>query len=293
MTKTSSLIGQTPSEVDFRRVYRAAIVAVQKGGKNVPISTLVFGSGDVLVLQVAEDSPLLKVPPPDFYKRLTESSGEGGRVSRTNSFVNILTKGLGSHQRRPSDVDKELPSSINDEMGGKTNPFDGSHVVINAASGEDIGLEVDENAVDQLQQAADNEANSVWKDLQVVFLNKNSSTSEGNGVREFLTAMEVAPKSNLARTAVSESGLDKLPGVFLVSIDRPSNPRLRDDKNPKKSKVTVITSPVKQASSDNNGGDDRSDVRSLATLDQVFTAIAPDTPLQEGDVLGQQLQLVI
>ena len=39
--------------------------------------------------------------------------------------------------------------------------------------------------------------------------------------REFLTAMEVAPKSGLAGRSVTEIGLDKLTGVFLVSIDRP------------------------------------------------------------------------
>lgn len=284
VTKTSSLIGHTPAEVDFRGVYRGAIVAVQKGGKNVPFSSVVFGSGDVLVLQVAEDSPLLKAPPPDFYKRLTESS-EGGRISRTNSFVNILTKGIGSHQRRPSDeIDNEVANRITNETGGKSNELDGSHIVPGAASGEDLGLEVDENALNKFQQSTENEATSVWKDLHVVFLNKDSNTSEGTGAREFLTAMEVAPKSNLTKSTVSETGLDKLPGVFLVSIDRPTNPQQGNNKNQKKSKVTVVASQMKQANSD-NGRDDRSEVGSLATLDQVFITIAPDTPLQEGDVL--------
>jgi hypothetical protein len=47
--------------VQFRENYKAAIVAVQQGGKNTvkPLSSLKFGVGDILVLQVSDDSPLL------------------------------------------------------------------------------------------------------------------------------------------------------------------------------------------------------------------------------------------
>lgn len=69
ITKTSTLIGKNAAEVDFRTTYKAAIVAVQKGGRNVTLSGVVFGSGDVLVLQASDESPLLKPPPTDFYKR--------------------------------------------------------------------------------------------------------------------------------------------------------------------------------------------------------------------------------
>lgn len=64
VTKTSRLIGRTASEVQFRKVYKAAIVTVQQGGKNAvqPLSSLRFGSGDILVLQVSDDSPLLSPP---------------------------------------------------------------------------------------------------------------------------------------------------------------------------------------------------------------------------------------
>ncbi len=291
VTKTSSLIGKTSSEVDFRSLYRAAIVAVQKGGKNVAISSVVFGSGDVLVLQVAEDSPLLRVPPPDFYKRLTESQ-EVGRISRTNSFVNMLTKSLsgrstdnlqGGHQRRQSDeLDEELANQISRVKQENNREFDEGGFVIGEVSGGEGGQQNDENLV----ISPTNEAGAdelVWRDLLVVFLNNGSTTSDGGGAREFLTAMEIAPKSKLAKSTVAEIGLDKLPGVFLVSIDRPSTQRQHDDKK-QKPKVTVITSPAKRSHSD-LGRDDRSEVASLATVDQVFTAVAPDTPLQEGDVL--------
>lgn len=291
VTKTSSLIDKAPAEVDFRRLYRAAIVAIQKGGKNIAISSVVFGPGDVLVLQVAEDSPLLKVPPPEFYKRLTETQ-EGGRISRTNSFVNMLTKSLsgrstdnlqGAHQRRRSDgLDEELANQIVMTKPENSNYFDSNNFVVGAEINEQDG-QVNDNkgAVSTVDETSNEEV--VWRDLHVIFLNKEQATTDGGGAREFLTAMEVAPKSKLAKNTVAEIGLDKLPGVFLVSIDRPSRQRQHDDKK-QKPKVTVITSPAKRSNSD-LVLDDRSDVASLRTVDQTFTAIAPDTPLQEGDVL--------
>jgi hypothetical protein len=95
VTKTSRLIGQTAAEVDFRERYKAAIVAVQKGGRNVALSTVRFGSGDVLVLQASDDSSLLKVTPADFYKRLNDPKDNTPNMSRTSSvssLVNILTR---------------------------------------------------------------------------------------------------------------------------------------------------------------------------------------------------------
>ena len=61
VTRNSRLVGQTAVDVQFRENYKAAIVAVQQGGKNAtqPLSTLTFGAGDVLVLQVTDDCPLL------------------------------------------------------------------------------------------------------------------------------------------------------------------------------------------------------------------------------------------
>ena len=61
VTRNSRLVGQTAVDVQFRENYKAAIVAVQQDGKNAtqPLSTLTFGAGDVLVLQVSDDCPLL------------------------------------------------------------------------------------------------------------------------------------------------------------------------------------------------------------------------------------------
>jgi K+/H+ antiporter YhaU regulatory subunit KhtT len=95
VTKQSNLIGKMAAEVDFRNTYKAAIVAVQKGGRNVALSGVVFGSGDVLVLQASEDSPLLKVTPQDFYKRLTtDTQKDAGTASRSNSVVSFVNMAM-------------------------------------------------------------------------------------------------------------------------------------------------------------------------------------------------------
>jgi di/tricarboxylate transporter len=64
VTKHSRLVGYTAAEAQFRENYKAAIVAVQQGGKNTvkPLSSLKFGVGDILVLQVSDDCPLLSPP---------------------------------------------------------------------------------------------------------------------------------------------------------------------------------------------------------------------------------------
>jgi len=107
VTKGSSLVGKPAAEINFRASYKAAIVAVQKGGKNVSLQGVVFGAGDQLVLQVSDDSPLLKSPPADFYKDLVDK--DGGTASRSNSvvsFVNMLTKSRSSaNMREDKDIE--------------------------------------------------------------------------------------------------------------------------------------------------------------------------------------------
>eukprot|EP01082_Thalassiosira_pseudonana_P009116 g8017.t1.1.5e17418a g8017 g8017.t1 contig27:269-3016(-) len=61
------------------------------------------------------------------------------------------------------------------------------------------------------------EKEAVWNDLEVI--QSRGATNETQ--REFLTAMTVAKSSGLVGKTVAQAGIDKLPGVFLVSIDRP------------------------------------------------------------------------
>jgi uncharacterized protein with PhoU and TrkA domain len=115
----------------------------------------------------------------------------------------------------------------------------------------------------------------IWKDLQVIFVDKDKERS-GDGAREFLTAMEIPPKSKLADRTVAETGLDKLPGVFLVSIDRPTGEIQRTAK-------PVTTDVMKSFQS--IASDTPSVVSSVLTTDPIFRTIPPEVPLQVGDVL--------
>jgi uncharacterized protein with PhoU and TrkA domain len=207
---------------------------------------VVFGPGDVLVLQVTEDSPLLKVPPSDFYRRAEESK-DGGATSKT-SFMNSLTRGLSTRStiQRPNGTGSEETSE--DVEGG--------------LGGGRADVPPEEVA---------------WKDLQVLSFKDGEATGDVGKAREFLAAMQVAPRSSLASKSVTELGLTKLPGVFLVSIDRPVSQHERSDG--KKGKVITL-SPKKD-----DGMDERSIAPSLATVDQPFAAITVDTPLEVGDIL--------
>ena len=109
----------------------------------------------------------------------------------------------------------------------------------------------------------------IWRDLRVIFANEDDSTREN--AREFLTAMEVAPNSQLAKKTAAQAGISKLPGVFLVSIERPLN------KPPEDSKPRLLT--VCEASSATGS------IETFGNVEPTFVSIDPDEPLASGDVL--------
>jgi len=110
-----------------------------------------------------------------------------------------------------------------------------------------------------------------WRDLSVVFQRGRTDDDKdselgGSVSREFLTAMEILQKSKLASKTVGQLGLDKLPGVFLVSIERPS-------KEQSSSLFLSVT-----ASNDDLDNFDTAPAPPL-------TPIPQDQPLEDGDVL--------
>lgn len=106
--------------------------------------------------------------------------------------------------------------------------------------------------------------------------------------REFLTAMTVAPNSQLAGRTVAQAGMNKLPGVVLISVERPNADELDSAEGKKKPKITIINVP-----SDGSLGADTSEHQngphsaslSVRTTEQFFTTIELEDPLQVGDVL--------
>lgn len=131
VTPVSRLIGRRAADMDFRKTYKAAIVAVQRGGKNInqKLSTVVFEAGDSLIVQASDDSPLLGLKPPtkDFYKKIADeatlTTSKMHRSNSSKSFVNLVK--LPSLSRRPSrDNEYEQGSDNNMQPNEHTTPGD-------------------------------------------------------------------------------------------------------------------------------------------------------------------------
>ena len=328
VTKHSTLIGKSASEANFRSKYKAAIVAVQKSGKNVPtgsqLGNVNFEPGDQLVLQAADDSPLLVRPPSDFYKNLN-GDGEGNKVTLT-TFMNQISKPLTKRFSRPDLVleDDDISATSSPSRRGKsrkiseTTPIshgdndgtqdgsgegdDGYYISdIEAGTGRSSTAGVTKPEATIVDEEAHSDENQdleeVWRDLQVLFpaAEGEASSAEGDALsREYLTAMEVEPRSQLAKKTVAQSGLDNLSGVTLVSIERPlARP---DDDNAPSNPTSMLT---KRFATSAQPADSQSvkssiisagvsiDESSLAeTTVHKFVTIDPETEkLQDGDVL--------
>ena len=168
----SRLAGKSLSDMtNFRELYKAAILAIQKIDGQVhteSFATVLLDVGDVLILQVEDNSPLLVSPPPPQDVRETKKKSD---------FFKRMT---GAPQS--SVMDTEVYVDVEDA------------------------------------NSMENEA--VWNDLEAV-TKTGDSASGGGAKRKFLTAMAIGDGSNLVGKTVSKAGIDKIPGLYLVSIDRP------------------------------------------------------------------------
>ncbi|GMI20563.1 hypothetical protein TrRE_jg10071, partial [Triparma retinervis] len=175
VTGESTLLGKTAKEAKFRVCFRAAIVAVKRGGGVLggTLRDVRFEKNDVLLLQVGDDSPL----GPGFFIGGDEVSQE---------MVDLDVSTLSSP--RPLDA-------LNKSMAD---------------------LEANRAIVSDLV-----------RDLLVETPISFHDGEEGGDIlgtfvgQEFLSAMVVAKGSKLAGRTMEQSGISKLPGVHLFSIERP------------------------------------------------------------------------
>ena len=135
--KNSELIGHTAAEFNFRDKFKAAIIAIQPGGgKHTAdkLSQVRFSAGDILVLQVNDDSPLLIRPPEGFYKGLKSNSSSNSLVGfvrkRFGSLGDLSSKGEKSDEGGTKGIDKKFSRASNSRPSSPT-PFgrDGSKSV--------------------------------------------------------------------------------------------------------------------------------------------------------------------
>jgi uncharacterized protein with PhoU and TrkA domain len=129
------------------------------------------------------------------------------------------------------------------------------------------------------QQSTD--LKEVWNDLAVIFPQRAQVMDDDEDCilpnsasnREFLTAMEISPKSGLANASVEQNGLNKLPGVFLVSIER-----LSHDENSRKP-LMISNDQMEEIFSPNSIDE------SVLSVDSPMISLSKEEPLKEGDIL--------
>jgi len=174
-----------------------------------------------LILQAAENSPLLTKPPEDFYEKVGQLNGPPRSIS-VGALVNLVKGGTGINKR----VDSETPGVP--EVGPRSADIEARTDVL-------LGAQEDGDEA----QATDSH-DLVWKDLRVIFAISGASGDSDTNQKEFLTAMEVLPHSQLVNKTVHQLGIAKLPGVFLVSIERPLENASAVERNSRASVVSFL-----------------------------------------------------
>jgi len=315
VTKQSNLVGLNAAEANFREKYKAAIVAVQRGGQSSTekLSLIQFQANDMLILQANDNSPLLLRPPEEFYKtqKRTRSTSPAalsrfikkkfGSFGSQSDLLSIKSdKSDGSARTNSSEVEKKnllLGADLEDQKLSAA--YDAGDAVENQP-----GLDISDGAwdestaenflfdtegsnnelteppaiisgpkVDEEMKRIENE--EIWKDLAVVFSSAKQEDTESQSEplsREFLTAMEITRRSKLAKKSVIELGLNKLPGVFLVSIER----QVEQTTEEENTRIKVTICPKSK------------DSRLVESFDDTKQSVFPvsnEDPLIEGDVL--------
>ena len=266
VAKGSRLVGRTTSEVNFRRDYGVALIAPSLNDK------VQFKVGDQLVLQAADDSPLLERP-------ATDAELDEGNVSRSSSVGSFVKK---LAFRKSLD---ESSQTSQDDIHRKSS-HDRHQLQTQLSNDDDFGFFADEDdtkgddkpsvVVDRISNVTlidiEERKHAAWRDLNVIF--REGDTNEGT--REFLTAMAVSHQSQLEGKSVKQVGLNKLPDLYLVTIDRPAAHK----PNTSARHINVLITLQDQASDDEG-----SVMESVKTEHKSFEAIDQDEALQEGDIL--------
>lgn len=300
--KNSRLIGKTALESQFSNKYKAAIVAIRRGDKapDGQMSKVKFAAGDTLILQTKDDSPLLVKPEASFYQN---EDGDGPK--RGNSFSSLrrlMRSSFGSQsdlEMLEKAAQSTSPSNKSSRDKSRNNSMDlssneGTDIETGIVDqGEDfkIGM-TDEQDAQQSLNGSISESSSlgfeepqekfeptesqiaVWRDLRVAFPESDEygETITKPDKREFLTAMQIKKRSQLANKTAIQSGLDKLSGVYLVSIERRVEVEVADaDTQDIADSMSVSTGSVVSAKTNEN-------------VDKLIS-VAPDEVLLPGDIL--------
>lgn len=270
VTEKSSLIGVSLADVNFQERYKAWILAVTKadGSSTEILREVVFAANDILVLEAMEGSPLLVRPPPDFY---TES-GTSTKYS-AGGFIKALTPKV----KDSTSLFQTVASKFH-----KDSSTDLEALEANEEEEEEDGLTV--SYICDTNQMMCN----AWRDLRVLFQEKEEDDNVGNASREYMNAMKVTPKSVHIGKTVSECGLDKLTGLFLISVERPlSEEDAKTVPDRKTFKASVFADSANSFHSGMHAVTDSiaGSIISSPSSSGRARAVAPEDPLEAGDII--------
>jgi len=284
----SHLIGKKSAEVDFRKTYKAAIVAV-RSGKDVQKSKLVtkspFAAGEILVLQASNDSPLLIKLPAGFYEQLQEKIRH---QQWSNSHFPVSNLMFMACSQTAQTTTAPPTTTIMLVSLPLVDPKTTHHPPVTTTGRRKVAWTWKMHA--QWKQ----EIEIGWKDLEVLFANQGG---EGNRTtKEFLTAITIAANFNLVGKCAMQLGFNKLPGLFLVSIERLEEQQQHQqqcdwgDTITDKRKFMLHGRDIEKALCSSEAAADISscpvdDTTSSRGRSEQLTALTYEEPLQAGDLL--------
>eukprot|EP00958_Prasinococcus_capsulatus_P017662 scaffold2009_cov370-Prasinococcus_capsulatus_cf.AAC.2 len=190
----SSVVGMAPKEISFRRTYRAAIIALMRNSVQIKskIGETELKEGDVLLLQVSADSPLLQLKEPGA----ADPKGSPSKVKKSPSSSSVTELAKTGTLSRWRMKDPETEDNQGQEMA-------------RVESHEDI-----ENGHDTAETSSIASITDISRDFALV------QQDDSGDSREFMIAMKVAESSPIIGQTVEEAGLRGLPGLFLAAIER-------------------------------------------------------------------------
>jgi di/tricarboxylate transporter len=240
----SGLVGKTAEESDFRTKYRSAIVAIQRSGGN-PSGSLKktrFMAKDVLILQVGEDSVLLST---DYARALKRVEARGSTtptskpIGRSTSFDKFRAAAAAFSDTHESSHEEEAAEAVDykDDDTGRAEMKLSSSVEKRLSVMESPRTKSDKDEMEILAsdlKIVSNIQPTITENGDEDEVDTDDDTADGGeegGLpggeddvvvgREFLAAYYVGKKSPLIGKNVKDAGIASLPGLFLVSIERP------------------------------------------------------------------------
>ena len=244
----SALVGKTAGEANFQTAFGAAIIGMLRGGRRPPgkLGQVRFAADDILVLQCEESSPLLAPPPEDLQSAVDALA----RVPSQGSFLTGQTPqtphsddaNANANSANANGILKSPGSSRffrKKSVGGGMEEMDAATRTISDAeptaaqtqthsraehepeagvsSGEVAVAIPDTHAVSDAATAEDDFAGRVR--AAHVALEVTGAKEES---REFLIAVRIkAGAREFIKKTAEDAGLRSLPGLFLVSVERP------------------------------------------------------------------------